>query len=60
MGRARAVSRFKRLRLPLAKEPLKGRDVIRIESNDRVVQESYKTIDGSEVKVMEIVSTRKK
>ncbi len=45
---------------PLAKEPLKGRDVIRIESDDRVVQESYKNIEGSEIKVMEIVSTRRK
>lgn len=45
---------------PLAKEPLRGRDVIRIESDDRVVTESYKIVDGNEVKVMEIVATRKK
>jgi len=45
---------------PVAKSRIPGRDVIRIESPDRVVLELYREIEGKEVKAMEIVSTRKK
>lgn len=45
---------------PLSKEPLRGRDVLRIESNDRVVLERYLPVDGKETKVMEMTSIRKK
>ena len=39
---------------------MQGREVIRIESDDKVVVESYMTHDGQEMKVMELVETRKK
>jgi hypothetical protein len=45
---------------PLSGEKLKGRDEIVIESNDRIVTNIYKTVDGKEAKVMEIVNVRKK
>jgi hypothetical protein len=45
---------------PLSKAPVQGRDVLRIESNDRLVLEYYKTVDGKEVKAMEFVEVRKK
>jgi hypothetical protein len=45
---------------PLTGQKVKGRDEILIESNDRIVVNVFKTIDGHEVKVMEIVSNRKK
>jgi hypothetical protein len=45
---------------PLTGQTVKGRDEVVIESNDRIVVNVFKTIDGKEVKVMEIVSTRKK
>jgi hypothetical protein len=45
---------------PLSKEPVQRRDVIRIESEDRVVMESFMNVDGSEAKLMEFVSVRKK
>jgi uncharacterized protein DUF1579 len=44
---------------PLTGQKIKGRDEIVIESNDRIVLNVYKTIDGKEVKAMEIVSVRK-
>lgn len=44
---------------PLTKQKFKGRDVIKIESNDRHVMEMYKIMDGKELKMMEIVYTRK-
>jgi hypothetical protein len=45
---------------PLSGEKVRGRDEVVIESNDRIVVNVFKTIQGKEVKVMEIVSTRKK
>jgi hypothetical protein len=45
---------------PLTGQKVKGRDELVIESNDRIVLNVFKTLDGKEVKVMEIVSTRKK
>ena len=44
---------------PLSGQKIKGRDEVLIESNDRIVVNVYKTIDRKELKVMEIVSTRK-
>jgi len=44
---------------PLSGQKIKGRDVITIENNDRIVVNVFKTFDGKEQKVMEIVSTRK-
>ena len=44
---------------PLTGEKVKGRDEVVIESNDRIVVNIFKTINGKEAKVMEIVSTRK-
>jgi hypothetical protein len=45
---------------PLSGEIVKGRDEVIIESDDKIVMNVFKTIDGKEVKAMEIVSTRKK
>ena len=45
---------------PLTGETVKGRDEVVIESDDKIVINVFKTIDGKEVKAMEIVSTRKK
>jgi hypothetical protein len=45
---------------PISGQKVKGRDEVLIESNDKIVATVFKTIDGKEVKVMEIVSTRKK
>ena len=45
---------------PLTGQKVKGRDEVTIESNDKIVTNVFKTVDGHEVKVMEIVSIRKK
>jgi hypothetical protein len=45
---------------PVLKKTIAGRDEIRIESPEKVVLESYKTVDGTETKLMEIVTIRKK
>ncbi len=45
---------------PLEKKVIKGREEIRIEGEDKVVQESYMTVDGKEMKVMELIAVRKK
>ncbi|MGE3805972.1 MAG: DUF1579 domain-containing protein [Gemmataceae bacterium] len=45
---------------PMQKKVVQGREVLRFESKDRTVAESYMTIDGKEVKVMEITAVRKK
>jgi hypothetical protein len=45
---------------PLSGETVKGRDEVVIESDDKIVMNVFKTIDGKEVKAMEIVSTRRK
>jgi hypothetical protein len=45
---------------PLTGQKIKGRDQVLIESNDRIVMNVYKTINGQEAKVMEIVTVRNK
>lgn len=45
---------------PLQQKVVKGREEMRIENKDRTVAESYQTVDGKEVKMMEIVAVRKK
>src|SRR5262249_15813738 len=45
---------------PLTGETVQGRDEVIIESNDRIVTNIFKTVDGKEMKAMEIVSIRKK
>jgi hypothetical protein len=45
---------------PLTGQKIKGRDEVVIENNDRIVVNIYKTIGDREVKVGEIVSTRRK
>jgi hypothetical protein len=45
---------------PLSGNKVKGRDECVIESKDRIVSTAYKTIEGKETKVMELVFTRKK
>lgn len=45
---------------PLSGQKVSGRDEIVIESNDKVVTNIYKTIDGKEAKVMECVAIRQK
>jgi hypothetical protein len=45
---------------PLTKTIIQGRDELRIESKDKVVLDSYKTIDGKEVKGMEIIAVRRR
>jgi hypothetical protein len=44
---------------PITGQKIKGRDEVLIENNDRIVVNVFKTIEGKERKVMEIVSTRK-
>lgn len=45
---------------PVFKESIQGREEIRIVNDDKVVMESYKTIGGKDVKMMEIVAVRSK
>jgi hypothetical protein len=45
---------------PLTGQRVKGRDQVVIENNDRIVVNIFKTIDGREVKVGEMVSIRQK
>jgi hypothetical protein len=45
---------------PLCRETVKGRDELIIEGKDKVILNVYKTVKGKEVKVIEVVSTRKK
>jgi hypothetical protein len=45
---------------PLRKEVVKGREELRIVNDNRTIAESYQIIDGKEVKMMELVSLRKK
>jgi hypothetical protein len=45
---------------PLSGQKIKGRDEILIESNDRIVVNVFKTLNGKEAKVMQIVSVRNK
>jgi hypothetical protein len=43
---------------PITGQKTKGRDEIVIENNDKIVVNVFKTLDGKEVKVMEIVTLR--
>jgi hypothetical protein len=45
---------------PLRKELVKGRDELRLESQDKTIAESYQVKDGKETKMMEIIAIRKK
>ncbi len=45
---------------PLTGEKMKGRDEIVIQSNEKIVMNGFKTLEGKEAKVMEIVYTRQK
>ncbi len=45
---------------PVFKKNVQGRDVVRIESNDKVVIESYMIHEGQEMKVMELTTVRQK
>jgi hypothetical protein len=45
---------------PLTGQKVSGREEIVIESNDKIVVNIFKTINGKELKVMELVSLRKK
>jgi hypothetical protein len=45
---------------PLRKKIVKGREVIRLDGDEKTVAESYLIEDGKETKVMEIVATRTK
>jgi Protein of unknown function (DUF1579) len=45
---------------PIRNRMIKERDVLKIESNDKHVLEMYQTDKGQEMKVMELVATRKK
>src|SRR5262249_2275790 len=45
---------------PLSGQKITGRDEIIIESIDKIVMNVFKTVDGKEVKAVEIVSIRKK
>ena len=38
---------------------VKGREVLRFESADKTVAESFQVVDGKEIKMMEIVAVRK-
>jgi hypothetical protein len=45
---------------PVQKKVINSREEIRIESNDRIVIESYHLDEGTKVKTMEIVNIRNK
>jgi hypothetical protein len=45
---------------PLTGQKIKGRDEILIESKDRIVVNVFKTLNGKEAKVMQIVTVRNK
>jgi hypothetical protein len=45
---------------PIQKKMVKGRDVLRIESKDKIAAESYMMAGDKEVKIMELVAVRKK
>lgn len=45
---------------PIQKKIVEGREVLRFESDNKTVAESYVTVDGKEAKIMEIVAERKK
>ena len=44
---------------PVFQKTMHGREVVRIESNDKIVFESYMTMGDQEVKMMEITTPRK-
>jgi hypothetical protein len=45
---------------PITGQRVKGRNELVVENNDRIVLNVYKTVDGKELKVKEIVSVRAK
>jgi Protein of unknown function (DUF1579) len=45
---------------PITGQKVKGRDELIIESNDKIVTNVFKTVNGKEVKAVEIVNTRKR
>jgi hypothetical protein len=45
---------------PLCREMVKGRDELILEGKDKIILNVYKTVKGKEVKVIEVVSIRKK
>jgi hypothetical protein len=45
---------------PVSGEKITGRDEVIIESNDKIVTNVYKNVNGKEVKAIQIVSIRKK
>jgi hypothetical protein len=45
---------------PLTGQKIQGRDEVLVENNDRIVMNMYRTVQGKEVKAMEIVSIRKR
>jgi Protein of unknown function (DUF1579) len=45
---------------PLTGQKIQGRDEILVENHDRIVTNMYRTVQGKEVKAMEIVSVRKR
>jgi hypothetical protein len=45
---------------PVTGQTVKGRDEVIIESNDRIVTNVFKNVNGKDVKVMELVSIRRK
>src|SRR5262249_22170437 len=44
---------------PVTGQRIKGRNEVTIESHDKIVTNVFRTVDGQEVKVMEMVSIRK-
>ena len=45
---------------PVEQKLITGRDVIRVESDDKIVMESFLLQNGKEIKIMELAATRKK
>jgi hypothetical protein len=45
---------------PLSGQKIKGRDEILVESKDRIVVNVFKTLNGKEAKVMQIITVRNK
>jgi hypothetical protein len=43
---------------PLTGQKVQGRDEILLDNNDRIVMNKYRTVQGKEVKTMEIISVR--
>lgn len=48
---------YKSYYCPVEKKTINGRDLVRIEG-DKVIMKSFKTTDGKEAKMLEVISTR--